>query len=52
MGSVRPYMRNVRMHRNMRLRDIAAGRGLRAKNLSAPKEYPLARGDCWLVLVR
>ena len=44
MGSV-TLMRNVRMHRNMRLRDHAAGRGLRAEKLSEPKDYPLARGD-------
>ena len=31
--------------RNMRLRDQAEGRGLKAKKQGEPKEYPLHKGD-------
>ena len=36
--------RNVRMHRNMRLRDHAAARGVKAKKQGEPKAYPLEKG--------
>ena len=37
--------RNVRTYRNMRLRDHAAKRGIKAKKQGEPKEYPLHKGD-------
>ena len=37
--------RNVRMFRNMRLRDQAIGRGKQAKKDKEPREYPLHKGD-------
>ena len=32
------------MHRNMRLRDHAAARGVKAKKQGEPKAYPLEKG--------
>ena len=37
--------RNVRTFRNMRLRDAATARGLKARKHKEPKEYPLHKGD-------
>ena len=37
--------RNVRTYRNMRLRDHAVARGVKAKKQGDPKAYPLEKGD-------